>query len=63
MSDRWQFYTVECAPVGTHGPFGPYSAADEEMAARIAAARAAHSGLTVARIERVAEDIYQGAET
>ena len=48
---KWWFYTVEIAPVGSHGPFGPFGAADRPTAVIIGDARARSSGLTLDRIE------------
>ena len=50
---RWQWFSVEVAPVGVHGPFGPFTARSFGEAQRIAEARAASSGLTLDRIAEV----------
>lgn len=55
-SERWVFYTLEVAPVGTKGPFGPFTATDEDAAVRIALARAASSGLHLGRVQRLEPD-------
>jgi hypothetical protein len=48
---RFNWYSYERASVGTFGPFGPIEARDESEARRIAAARAARSGLHLDRVE------------
>ena len=48
---RFQWFSYERAPVGTFGPFGPIEAHDAAEARRIAAARAARSGLHLDRVE------------
>lgn len=58
MTSKWWFYTVEVAPVGTRGPFGPFEAADRPTAVIIGDARARSSNLTLDRVELTSGSVF-----